>query len=207
MKKLAIALIAIVALTACTPCTVVDGGTQELYIDTAKARMQLPGHFHMNVQRKLNSEPRIYAIFGEKYHSNGDLKPMIRLTFEHKEYEEYMAENWDAPYFPLQNSCEPEGAILGEAFGCEQYSDTITSYYQTNKMGNLSAAKKYYFERSDNDWHQVEVWVDLYTDDFEESLAAVDYDTMKAEFAKLQLTAEQKHRIQMAEDIIESLEI
>lgn len=207
MKKIILIVLALSLLTACTPPAQTADGSRELYIDVAKIRMQVPANFHIDIRRKPDLEPRVYTLFGEEYYTNGDLKPLIRLTIEDKDFEEWMTENWDAPFYPLENPCEVEKPLIGEIFECEQFSDDITSYYQTNKMGDLSAAKKYYFEREDNDWHRVEIWVNLYTDDFKEQLGEnPTYESMKAEFSKLQLTAEQKRRVKLAVDIIKSME-
>jgi len=210
MKKLLFIIAAIFIFTACCPTNTVyidTSGTQEVYIDMVKARMQVPKHFHMDIQRRVNGEPRAYAIFGEDYHSNGQLIPMIRFTFEHEEYEEYMAENWDAPFFALENACEVETPKMGEIFGCDTFKDNITEYYLTEKMGDVGAVKNYYFTRDNNEYHEVEVWVDLLTPDFEEKITSDSYEDVKAEFQKSDLTEEQKRRIQMTEDIIESMEL
>ncbi len=206
MKKFIVTILALSLLTACNSPAQTTEGTQELNIDLAKIQMQIPSNLHIEIQRKPNSEPRIYVVLGEEYYTNGEINPLIRFTIEEKNFEEWMTENWDAPFYPLENSCEVEKPMIGEIFGCEQSADNITSYYQTNKMGELSAVKKYYFEREGNDWPKIEIWVDLYTDDFKEKLGPnPTYESMKAEFAKLQLTAEQKHRIKLAEDIIKSM--
>jgi hypothetical protein len=208
MKKLIPLLIAITLFTACGSPAVQPDGMQSLNLDAPEITMEVPQSFHMEVRRKPNGEPRYYVLFGEEYYTNGDLKPLIRLTAEAGNYDEWMSENWDAPYYPLENSCEVDHPLIGEIFGCEKVSENITSYYQTNKMGDLSAVKKYYFEREDNgSWPQIELWVDLYTDDFKEQLGEnPKYESMKTEFAKLQLTAEQKRRIKLVDDIIKNME-
>lgn len=206
MKKLLIGLLALTLLTGCIPQCVDTSptgqdDTTELYVDAAKLRMQVPNHMHMDVRKKPNSEPRIYILMGERYYQHGELNPMIRLTIEHKEYEDYMAENWDAPYYPLENACEAEAPLLGEPFRCNG-----DEYYTTMKMGDYGFNKKYYIERDDNDWHQIEVWVNLKTDDFKERIEGLDYEGFKAEAQKLDFTDEQKRRIQMADNMLKTLQ-
>jgi hypothetical protein len=219
MKKLSLIIIALFILAGCTPAEpATEPGDeqptdannaqeyQELDLDAAKVSMQVPKHFHMEIRRKPNKEPRVYALFGEDYLSNGALDPIIRFTFENKEYEEFMAEEWDAPYFPLENACDKGESPLGEISGCKEEPGGITSYYLTDKMGDIGIAKKYYFERENSDWPQAEVWVDLYTEDFKNKLGEnPTYEEMKATFDESQLTPEQKRRVQMAEEIIKSI--
>ena len=214
MKKLSLLFILVVVLAGCTPSEpATESKTtdsiaeyQELEIDAAKVSMQVPKHFHMEIRRKPNKEPRIYALFGEDYLSNGQLKPIIRFTFENEEYEDFMAEEWDAPYFPLENACDKGESPIGEVFGCKEEPEGITSYYLTDKMGGIGIAKKYYYERKNSDWPQAEVWVDLYTEDFQKQLGEnPSYEEMKAALDESSLTPEQERLIETAEEIISSM--
>ena len=145
--------------------------------------------------RKPNDEPRVYVKFAEEYLSNGEPKNFIRLTVQAAEYEEYMAENWDAPYFPLTNVCEEGESNLGEHFGCET-SDGITSYYMIDSQGKTDFIKKFFMKTGNDDWPLAELRVEL-----------TEEDQTEESFKAMEFSDEQMKRIQIAEDMMRSLEV
>ncbi len=187
MKKLITLVIAAIFLVGCTPAINYEpqGGTTELEIDTSKTTLQYPKSLHLEVMRMPNLEPRVYVKFAEEYHDNGVIKDFLRLTVQASNYEEFMAEEWDAPYFPLQNPCETGDSPLGEITECET-ANGVTSYYQISNHAVTTFAKKFFVETGSANWPLAEMRVDL---------TGVESDD------------EQKKRIQIAEDMLKTLQV
>lgn len=204
MKKLIALIIAAIVLVGCTPAEPAEtiqinyepqGGTTELEIDASKTKLQYPKSLHLEVMRLPNKEPRVYVKFAEEYLSNGTISDFIRLTVQASNYEEFMAEEWDAPYFPLQNPCKTGDSPLGEIFGCET-ANGVTSYYQISKQVETVLAKKFFVETGSADWPLAEMRVDLTDDNATE-------DSFKA----LELNDDQKRKMQIAEDMLVTLTV
>lgn len=194
MKKLITLTLATVFLVGCTPAEPAEiiqinyepqGGTTELQIDTSKTTLQYPKSLHLEVMRMPNKEPRVYVKFAEEYLSNGTISDFLRLTIQASNYEEFMAEEWDAPYFHLQNPCETGDSPLGEITECETING-VTSYYQTSNQAVTTFSKKFFIETGSEDWPLAEVRVDL-TD--------------------IESDDEQKKRIQIAENMLKTLQV
>lgn len=192
---------AAVILVGCTPTETIQinyepqGGTTELEIDSSDTTLQYPKSLHLEVLRMPNKEPRVYVKFAEEYYNNGVIKDFVRLTVQASNYEEFMAEEWDAPYFPLENPCETGESQLGEIFGCET-ADGITAYYQISKQVVTTYAKKFFVETGHEPWPLAEMRVDL-----------SDENMTDEEFKALDLNDEQKKKMQIAEDMIKTLQV
>ena len=202
MKKLlTFVIVAGLLLTGCVGGETIQinyeaqSGLADLQIDASKTTLQYPKSLHLEVMRLPNQEPRVYVKFAEEYHSNGMIRDFIRLTVQAANYEEFMAEEWDAPYYPLQNPCETKDSPLGEYFGCETNS-AITSYYMISKQVETSFIKKFYVETGSEEWPLAEMRVELTTDDATEE-----------NFRAMEFTDEQKKRMQIAEDMIQTLQV
>jgi len=201
MKKIIALAIAAVFLVGCTPTETIQinyepqGGTTALEIDTSNTELQYPKSLHLEVMRLPNKEPRVYVKFAEEYLSNGVISDFVRLTVEASNYSEFMAEEWDAPYYPLENPCKTGESQLGEIFGCET-KDGITSYYQISKQVVTTYAKKFFVETGSEEWPLAEMRVDL-----------TDENMTEEEFKALNLNDEQKKKIQIGEDMIKTLSV
>jgi len=173
---------------------------------TAAFTFEYPKTMHMNVTEHQFSIPEIFVTLGEEYHESGHLKSFIRLILQADEYDEYMAENSDGMYMELENNCEVDEPLGGTPFDCEEVSSTTTTYMMVERMGDLGLSKRYYIETGNDDWPEMEIRIDLFTDDFidqyEDRFA---YEEMETTFKSGELTAEQKHRLEVAEAIIDTL--
>ncbi|MFC1600153.1 hypothetical protein ACFL3T_03955 [Patescibacteria group bacterium] len=202
MKKLlTFVIVAGLLLTGCVGGETIQinyeaqGGLADLEIDTSKTKLQYPTSLHLEVMRLPNKEPRVYVKFAEEYLSNGQIKDFIRLTVQAADYDEYMAEEWDAPYFPLKNICDGGSTNLGEHFGCET-ADGITSYYMIDKQGDTDFVKKFFVETGSVEWPLAEMRVEL-----------TEEGQTEEEFKAMDFSDEQKKRMQIAEDMMKTLQV
>lgn len=175
-----------------------------LQIDPLNAQIEYSTDLQPEMTVKPFGEPRTYIVIGKKVEDFADFRPIVRLTFEEANYNEWMAENWDGPYFNLENACAVEKPFAGEAFEC-QTEGNITSYLMAENMGDIILIKNYYIKTPNPDWPVAEVRVELMTEDFLNAYTKISNNDIKLAYEEIGLTAEQKERIAIADKIIASL--
>lgn len=173
---------------------------------SANFSLEYPEDMHMDVNTMPWNEPIIIVEFGNEYYETGALKRLILIRAERDDYEEYMAENADGPYFPTKNACEDE-TFAGVAFDCKEISKTVTRYKMVERMGDIGLVQKYYIENPDSNWPVLEMKVDLLTDDFLDQFSAFEYDNMEQAFRDGPITPQQQERLDVFEAMYDSLKL
>lgn len=181
---------------------VVNGDLAKYSNEVADFSFEYPKEMHLAVSNEIEDEPSVSVGLGWEYNQNGYLLHTAYFVVYPENYNKWMEENANFPWVEHGDACEEELPGTKLAFGCEDLAMGISSHFRIQNLGDLGLRKYYHYERKGVTYPSLEVFVDMWTDDYVE---AADSENITELFKSGELTPQQLEKIALVDSILETL--